>query len=160
MADQPIHRKTRTVSVEHASKLIRALTTAFAESLEAFSMEILGMLNDDDTAVAGRESAETDRHGALPGWVLEARARAKASEPVSTSPAELWERLVRNRFLVALKKQNMTQSALAKKLGKPDSQISRILAKPEVRQLSTLKEMADAIGVDLGDILRSEPSNE
>ncbi len=91
------------------------------------------------------------------------REGTETDTPIEVKPSEIRKNLIRNRLLLALKEQGMTQAELAKKLGKPDSQISRILACPERSKLTTLTEIAQGISVDLSEIVRDfgpMPQNE
>ena len=90
-----------------------------------------------------------------PDWVRKAyEDRSSITEPLDIDPAEQRAQFIRDRLLIALKRQGMTQTALAERLGKHPSQISRIFANPDKSQLRTLADIAEALGVDLSDIVR------
>ena len=57
--------------------------------------------------------------------------------------------LAGGKIAAARKASNLTQIQLAKKLGVPQSQISRIERNPDQTTVRTLKRIAKAIGVDV-----------
>ena len=134
-------------------------------SLEARGIKLADLKPEDLERLASRNLAELMPHGggetgeandlaSAPEWIRQAYRQAKeATEYTEVSPAEIRAKLIRNRIVLALKKQGMTQGALAKQLGKSDSQMSRILAKPERIKLDTLAQIARAVGVEPPDIL-------
>lgn len=132
--------------------------------------EALELLSNRDWDEMGLERAEAgvdtgsdeDNLESAPRWVRQAYERAKkVTEPTEqVDTRELRGRLIRNRLMLALKKQNLTQSALADRLGKSRSQISRILGNPERCQVRTLQAIADALDTSLSDIFRTLDSLE
>lgn len=61
--------------------------------------------------------------------------------------------LAADRIVAARKARKLTQKALAKKLGMPQSQISRIERKPDRTTVRTLKKVAKALGVDVSTLI-------
>lgn len=158
MSTEPLENTTRTFSRTD----VRCLVKAFASALEAIALGILDLREDhNDAAARDRmqgEVSKANKSESIPAEVREAYERVKATgEAIDTLPAEVWHRSIRTRLLVALKQQNMSQAALAKLVGKAESHVSRVLKKPESRQLATLKAIADALKVDLADIVSAIP---
>ncbi len=59
-----------------------------------------------------------------------------------------------NRIVKARKAAKLTQQQLGDKLGLPQSQISRIERNPDRTTIRTLRRIAKALRVDVGDMLR------
>jgi DNA-binding Xre family transcriptional regulator len=156
-----IEKKSLAQSLGQAEAIVEALGNVFARALATYTVEVIALLQSrglmapeaeapTDETVQGDELLDT-----APEWVRESYERAKKGRrAVEVDEDEMRARLIRNRLALALKKQGMTQSALAKSLGKSPSQISRIFRHPERSQLNTLRSIADAIDVELSDILR------
>lgn len=147
--------------LSQAEGVAEALGDVFARAFATYTVEVLALLETRGLAAPGPASfgkgvpKDEDELESAPEWVKASYACAKqAVEPVDINEAETRARLIRNRLALALKKQQMTQSALAKRLGRSASQISRIFRNPERSRLNTLKKIADAIDVDLSDLLR------
>ena len=62
--------------------------------------------------------------------------------------------LIRDRLTLYLHRRKMTKKDLAGRLGKDPAQISRIFANPGKRQLGLFIEIAEALHVNLADILQ------
>lgn len=59
----------------------------------------------------------------------------------------------------ARKARKMTQVQLARKLGIPQSQVSRIERCPDRTTVRTMRKIARALGVDLRGLVRGRPAN-
>lgn len=66
---------------------------------------------------------------------------------------EVRARLAMNRIAAARRKAGLTQAELGKRIGLPQSQISRIERYPERTTVRTLRKLAAALGVDMGALL-------
>ena len=157
-------------SLVEARALVDALGDAFAKAFAVYTVEMMRLL--DERRMDTGHSPEVDEPqpgdasplspgqptldlASAPEWIREAHKRAKGvAKPIHTDPADRRARLIRDRLAIALRRREMTQSALAKRLGKSPSQISRIFKNPERSQLNTLAEIADALEIDLSDIIR------
>jgi DNA-binding phage protein len=140
-----------------ADAIVERLAGIFAKSFAIYTAEVLRLLEagPNDTALQARSDPD-DELASAPEWVRAAYRRASKIKRVpGLDHEELRARLLRSRLGVALKAQGMTQAALAGKLRKSESQVSRILRNPERARLKTLTQVADAIGVDLSDILQN-----
>lgn len=156
--------KTRTGdSLRVAEAMVAAFGGVFADlfarAFAAFTRELLSMAQRDELSVALAESAKL-RHATgaealaeAPDWVKQAYERTKdITDGEEIDIGKVRGKLIRDRLLVALRKQGMTQGELARKLKKSPSQISRILRDPERCQVNTLRAIADALNTDLSDI--------
>jgi DNA-binding Xre family transcriptional regulator len=145
-------------------------------------VEVLRLLENGDSSVLGAlEAAARQRTdgtkppgtdapldgepgedlSSAPDWIKEAYERAKRDvTPLAIDPEDRRAHLMRDRLAPAHKRRNMTQSALARQLGKTPSQISRIFANSQRSRLSTLAGIADALEVDLSDLLRGPGRDE
>lgn len=168
-------------SLAAATLLTEILGNVFAKAFALFTVEVLRLLeNGDSSLLEALEAAARQRtDGTKPSgvdspsdgesgedlssaadWIKEAYQQAKGNvTPLDTDPVDRRARLMRDRLALSLKRRDMTQSALAKQLGKTPSQISRIFANPQRSRLSTLAGIADALEVDLSDLLR-EPGRD
>jgi ribosome-binding protein aMBF1 (putative translation factor) len=63
-------------------------------------------------------------------------------------------KLAASRVAQVRQQKGLTQMALSKKLGIPQSQLSRIEKNPERSTVRTLKRIARALGVDVTDLLK------
>jgi len=66
---------------------------------------------------------------------------------------DLRARLAADRIVEARKKAGLTQQQLARKLGIPQSQVSRIERHPDHTTVRTLKKLARALNVDVARLL-------
>lgn len=142
-------------------KAIEMLGRVFARSFAIYTVEVLSMAERRGLdlgfgwAHAQRPRGDDDPLESAPEWVRQAYEKAReVAEPVEANEREVRGRLIGTRLSLALKRQDMTQAELARKLGKSPSQISRILRNPERSQLKTLQQIAEALKVDLSDIVR------
>ncbi len=146
-------------TLARAGPVVEELAGLFAKSFAMYTVEVLTMLEARErrpSIVGNTEPNDDSPLESAPEWVQGACRRAsKAKRVVGVDQDALRARLLRNRLGVALKKQGMTQAALAKKLRKSQSQVSRIIRHPERTKLETLNRIANALKVDLSDILRN-----
>ena len=66
---------------------------------------------------------------------------------------ELRPVMMRNKLVFELRSRGITQAELARKVGKAPAAISRILKHPERSRLSTLRKIAEAVDVDLSELV-------
>lgn len=163
----PTSESSASDAHKRAELVVDALGDVFPRWCAAYTMELLSMLQSRGVDVpaivrpqAGQTEAE-DELAAAPDSVREAYARANAAaEVVDTDEHEVRGRLIRNRLALALRKQHMTQSDLARRMGKHPSHVSRVFRNAERCRLTTLAGIAAALGVDLSDILRGFPDGK
>lgn len=67
---------------------------------------------------------------------------------------EVFLQFAGDEIAAARKAAGLTQTQLAKKLGVPQSQISRIERNPDRTTVRTLKKIAKALGVDVSALVR------
>ena len=90
-----------------------------------------------------------------PAWIRSAYASAKAQAHTDSGLTARDARAfaARDRLLAALARRNMTQADLARRLEKSPAAISRIFKAPHRSRLTTLQRIADALDVQLADLL-------
>ena len=126
-----------------------------ARVMATYTVEVIAQLKSQGLLQAEDELAATQALASAPDWVRESYARAKANPtPIERDAEDVRAQLIRNRLVLALKRRGMTQADLARNLSKSPSQISRIFRNPQRSRLGTLKTIADAIKVDLSDLLQ------
>ena len=164
MATAPNHKTLVNEELNRAGPVVDALVDVLARWWAVYTVELFSMLEERGLALPSRAPRETgappaeDMLAAAPAWVRAAYEQAKtAAEPVHSDEREVRGRLIKNRLALALKKQGMTQSDLARKMGKNPSHVSRVFRDPQRCKLSTLTAIADALGVDISDILSGFP---
>jgi DNA-binding XRE family transcriptional regulator len=134
--------------------------TSWPEALAEYTYQLLRRLAPEGMAglqvaptapgaepIEDRVSLET-----APEWVREAYARAKEGAAEGLSDAGARAFVARDRLLQALARRHMTQADLARRLNKSPTSISRIFKAPQRSRLTTLQEIAGALGVELRDI--------
>jgi transcriptional regulator with XRE-family HTH domain len=72
-----------------------------------------------------------------------------------SSEAAIRAQVIRNRLALALKCQQITEAELARRMKKPQSVISRFFRDPKRSRATTLQRIADALSVDISDIVAS-----
>jgi ribosome-binding protein aMBF1 (putative translation factor) len=87
-----------------------------------------------------------------PPWVREAYEKAAAGRGPVVDSLEAESILIRDRILVTLRRQGLSQVDLARRLGKAPSAISRVLKSPARSRIKTLHEIAAALGIDPGSL--------
>ncbi|MEW6252325.1 MAG: helix-turn-helix transcriptional regulator [Planctomycetota bacterium] len=88
----------------------------------------------------------------LEAYELAARASDPDEEWITLDDFKV--QLAASRLVEARKARGMTQVQLARRLGLPQSQISRIERNPDHTTVRTLKRIAAALHVDVGQLLR------
>ena len=161
MAKSRTGKKAIADSLAQAEAVTEALGEVFARSLAAYTVEVLRLMQDRGLTAVDRERRAqpgVDEQEALeraPIWVRQAYERSRRpSRSRLTSEPQIRGRVIRNRLGVALKQQGMSQKDLAKRLGKSESHISRVFRDPQRCRIKTVQAIADALGVDLSDLLR------
>jgi len=133
----------------------------FAEAFAHYTVKVLALAKAQ--GVSPRELAEFDptlvTAPAAPGsqgppaWVQEAYKHAVAgrARPIDEKAARIG--LAHNKLVLAIRSRGLTQADIAKRLKKSPAAISRILKNPYRSRIKTISEIANAIGVDLSDVL-------
>lgn len=88
-----------------------------------------------------------------PDWVLQASRMSQREDSPALDGADAARILARNMIRRALDERGWTQADLAKQLGKKPSTISRILKDPTRTRVSTVRQIADALNLEVGDFL-------
>jgi DNA-binding Xre family transcriptional regulator len=131
-------------------KALRELGDIFAEAFAKYTVRVMELTSKGRST----EDSSTTPGPTIPDWVAEEIEKVEQN-PLSAVPGDAIRAKVARDFLLrSLREKKMTQADLARKLRKKANSISRIFAQPERSRLETLWEIADAIGVDLSDILR------
>jgi hypothetical protein len=136
--------------------------SSWAEEVAEYTYQLLRRLAPQ--WVAGLRAAPTNgpaepvEDGAAvlegaPDWVREAYAHARDSNEVGLSDAGARAFVARDCLLQALRRSNMNQAELARRLGKSATSISRIFKAPHRSRVTTLQAIAGVLQVDLADIL-------
>ncbi len=161
MAGPPNMRSHANDSLEQVEVLAGTFGDVFARSFATYTWELFKMMEGSGlhSPLLKRLKSEQDRAEDLlasePDWVKEAYENAQeVTEGEEFNVREVRGRLIRDRLILALRKQRMTQADLARKLKKQPSQISRIFRDPTRCRLSTFEDIASALKVDLSDILK------
>lgn len=131
----------------------------FAKSFAVFAFEILRLAGKQGNGLADLAGAETAESAlaTAPDWVKKEYARTKkfikSAKNLKSDEAEFRAKVIRNSLVLALREQGITQAELAKRLKKSPAVISRIFRNPERSRLSSLQKIADALKVDLSDLM-------
>jgi DNA-binding Xre family transcriptional regulator len=148
------------------------LAEIFARSLAIYTAEVLSLFElrehrkrESGAAVDREESGSASKVlRSAPPWVREAYRRTNEHLKAGTLPASnesaIRANIIRNMLALALKKQNMTQAELARRMKKSQSVISRIFRDPTRSRLTTLQQIANALDVDISDILAYPRASE
>lgn len=160
MAKSRTGKKAIADSLAQAEAVTEVLGEVFARSLAAYTVEVLRLMQDRGLVAADLErweqagADEQDPLNGAPIWVRQAYERSRRpSRSRLTSEPHIRARVTRNRLGVALKQQGMSQKDLAKRLGKSESHISRVFRDPQRCRIKTVQAIADALAVDLSDLL-------
>jgi DNA-binding Xre family transcriptional regulator len=135
-----------------AEALARFHAAAFAE----FTYRLLCRLGEASAGDVLPDGLTEDEEATLetaPPWIREAYERAKNSTERGLSQEEAAAFIARDRLMRALGERKMTQADLARQLGKSSTVISRIFKAPHRSRVTTLQAIAQALGVELADIL-------
>ena len=134
---------------------------SWPEELAEFTYQLLRRLGPE--GMPGLQVKPTEAGGATidervsletaPEWIGAAYARAKAGTDQGLSDAGARAFVARDRLLMALHRRGMKQADLARQLGKSPTSISRIFKAPQRSRVTTLQDIAAALGVELADIL-------
>ena len=156
--------QTRTDSIAELLSRSEAATEVlgriFARAFATYTVEVLTLLEGKGVPLervnqaGAAEVFGDDAFAGAPAWVKEAYERTKhTKEVVKPNGEEVRSRIIRNKLAQALQQRGMTQSQLAKQMGKSPAVISRIFRSPERSRLRTLQGIAEALDVDVTDIL-------
>jgi DNA-binding Xre family transcriptional regulator len=97
---------------------------------------------------------EPEEHsGPLPEAVANALHAANKPGARTFTAGQARAAVARNRLVAALEARGLNQQDLAAKVGKSPAVVSRVLRNPERSRVTTLRQLADALDVNLGDIL-------
>jgi lambda repressor-like predicted transcriptional regulator len=155
------NRKRLDQSLAMSAQVGALFGDILASSLARFVVEFLkharesGLAfdNSGDQPVPKLNRGEAELEGA-PAWVQEAfTALNQSGGETPMGIEEARTKVARNQIMVAMRKKGLTQAALAKKMGKSPTVISRILKNPERSRVTTLQSIATQLDVDLSEIL-------
>ena len=141
-------------------ELMQHLGKLFAESFAVYTVAVLDRLDGGEskhcngtTSQSTLSTQEQELLEKAPEWVRSGFAQQKASDVENADVADIRANVARNKLVLALRERGMTQAELARALGKSPTVVSRILKAPNRSRVKTLQEIADALDVDLSDIL-------
>jgi len=150
-----IVRSQRDSLFVELSQLVSAHTARCTqEAIEL--LERHGYLADSSALPTAFEAAQPfhldTSCSAIPEDLKAVLAAAQRSDAPTLTETQARARVARNRLMLALKQRNMTQADLARLVKKSPAVVSRILQNPEKCRVSTLRRIADALAIELGDV--------
>ena len=148
--------------IDGAQEVLARMGVPFAKALAVFMAEYErareGATATDNEGRSGHPAprsrpravvTDEDRERAARVDALEARGELEKLSLSDIKP----ERLVAARVRQVLKEKDMTQAQLAHRLGVNPSVISRVLARPEKAKIQTLRNLADALEIELYEVI-------
>jgi len=151
----PARKETFAEAFLANEALVQRLGRLFAESFAVYTVEVIARLSrqgtDGGRGAAARSGEATTEQ--VPDWVRQAYRRSMEKGVETETADEVRPNAARNQLVLALRDRGMTQADLARKLGRSPTVISRIFRHPERSRLRTLREIAEALDLDLSDIL-------
>lgn len=137
---------------------LEALGRIFADAFARYTVQVLSSAGAQawSSSPADREPGlepAADTIDDAPKWVRQAYERAKRGDTEPLPQEQARRRVARNKLVVAMRQRGMTQAELARRLGKSPTSVSRILRNPDRSRVETIRAIAEALDVDLTEIL-------
>jgi lambda repressor-like predicted transcriptional regulator len=149
----------KSVRALHRRAMVEQAARLYAKTFAEFAWALLRKAAAEEVAAVRSAKLIPDPTASLetaPQWLKDASERAKAADPADdVTTEELLPKVARDCILQAMHEKGISQAGLAKALGKSPASVCRILKSPDRSRLRTLRQIAEAIGVDIGSLLKS-----
>jgi hypothetical protein len=143
----------------HRRAVVERIARLYARTFADFGLALLRRVAAEEAEHVALGKLIPDPTASLetaPQWLRDAYQQAKAAGPADRiASEELAPRVARDCILEAMREKGISQADLAKALGKSPASVCRILKSPDRSRVRTLRQIADAIGVDIGALLKS-----
>lgn len=135
--------------------VMSAVGKSFAQAFAVYTVEVLRLaqggaqdLNQSslrDPVFEGLDGADE--------WVRQAYKASLRTDVPRMDLQQARSRVAGNKIIRTLRARGMTQADLARKVGMKPASLSRVLKQPDRSRTSTLLKIADALGVDVSNIM-------
>jgi len=150
-----MHKKSIELRGSEVQSALSVMGQVFAEAFATYTATLLRRLGSEDPK--GGAGDMLRKLETLAEELAPAEQKKKAAKKAVTGERatidELRPIMMRNKLVLELRSRGITQAELARKVGKAPAAISRILKHPERSRLTTLQQIAEAVDVDLSELL-------